>query len=36
MFNAQETDACRRLVKLAIEEDLGVEGDLTSRALAGP
>jgi nicotinate-nucleotide pyrophosphorylase (carboxylating) len=33
MFNAQETDACRRLIKLAIEEDLGVEGDLTSRAL---
>jgi nicotinate-nucleotide pyrophosphorylase (carboxylating) len=33
MFNAQETDACRRLIKLAIDEDLGVEGDLTSRAL---
>jgi nicotinate-nucleotide pyrophosphorylase (carboxylating) len=33
MFNIQETDACRRLIKLAIEEDLGTEGDLTSRAL---
>jgi nicotinate-nucleotide pyrophosphorylase (carboxylating) len=33
MFNLQETDACRRLIELAIEEDLGVEGDITSRAL---
>ena len=36
MFNIQETDACRRLVKLAIEEDLGTDGDLTSRALIPP
>jgi nicotinate-nucleotide pyrophosphorylase (carboxylating) len=36
MFNIQETDACRRLVKLAIEEDLGADGDLTSRALIPP
>src|SRR5437764_10809246 len=33
MFNAQETDACRRLIKLALEEDLGVDGDITSQAL---
>jgi len=36
MFNIQETDACRRLIKLAIEEDLGTDGDLTSRALIPP
>jgi len=33
MFNAQETDACKRLIKLAIEEDLGIDGDVTSRAV---
>jgi nicotinate-nucleotide pyrophosphorylase (carboxylating) len=33
MFNAQETDACRRLIKLSIDEDLSVDGDITSRAL---
>jgi nicotinate-nucleotide pyrophosphorylase (carboxylating) len=33
MFSAAETAACRRLIAWAIEEDLGVRGDLTSQAL---
>jgi nicotinate-nucleotide pyrophosphorylase (carboxylating) len=33
MFNAQETDWCRRLVDLAREEDLEPAGDLTSLAV---
>jgi nicotinate-nucleotide pyrophosphorylase (carboxylating) len=33
MFNAAETVACRRLLELALEEDLGSRGDLTSQAV---
>jgi nicotinate-nucleotide pyrophosphorylase (carboxylating) len=33
MFTPQETAACRRLVALALEEDLGTVGDLTSQAV---
>ena len=29
-FNAAETKACRKLIDLALEEDLGQQGDLTS------
>ena len=36
MFSAAETDACRRLVDLALEEDLGADGDLTSQAVIPP
>ena len=35
-FNATETAACRRLIDLALEEDLGAEGDLTSKAVIPP
>ena len=35
-INAAETSACRRLIDLALEEDLGAEGDLTSRAVIPP
>ncbi len=33
MFTAAESAACRRLVEMALEEDLDTAGDLTSRAL---
>jgi nicotinate-nucleotide pyrophosphorylase (carboxylating) len=33
MFTATESAACRRLVELALEEDLGSRGDLTSQAV---
>src|SRR5690349_15498126 len=33
MFTPAESDACRRLVELALEEDLGPAGDLTSQAV---
>jgi nicotinate-nucleotide pyrophosphorylase (carboxylating) len=33
MFTPAETAACRRLVELALEEDLGAGGDLTSAAV---
>jgi nicotinate-nucleotide pyrophosphorylase (carboxylating) len=33
MFSPAETIACRRLVELALEEDLGAPGDLTSQAV---
>ena len=36
MFTDTETNACRRLIDLALEEDLGAEGDLTSRAVIPP
>src|SRR5947209_9443205 len=32
-FSAAETAACRRLVEMALEEDLGPAGDVTSRAV---
>src|SRR5947207_1923268 len=32
-FTADETAACRRLVAMALEEDLGSVGDLTSQAV---
>jgi nicotinate-nucleotide pyrophosphorylase (carboxylating) len=32
-FNAAETVSCRRLLELAIEEDLGSAGDVTSQAI---
>jgi len=32
-FSAPETKACRRLIELALEEDLGSAGDLTSQAI---
>jgi nicotinate-nucleotide pyrophosphorylase (carboxylating) len=32
-FTAEETQACRRLVEMALEEDLGSAGDLTSKAV---
>ena len=33
MFNAEEQRACRRLADLALAEDLGERGDVTSRAV---
>jgi nicotinate-nucleotide pyrophosphorylase (carboxylating) len=33
MFTAAETSACRRLVEMALEEDLGPAGDLTSQTV---
>ncbi len=36
MFNSAETDTCRRLLALALAEDLGTLGDLTSKALIPP
>ena len=36
MFSAAETTACRRLLDLALEEDLGANGDLTSLAVIPP
>ena len=36
MFTAAEAAACRRLIDLALEEDLGVNGDLTSQAVIPP
>src|SRR5262249_50884361 len=33
MFSAAETEACRRLVELALAEDLGSAGDITSQAI---
>src|SRR5262245_36067232 len=33
MFSAAETVACRRLIELALEEDLGAVGDVTSQAV---
>jgi nicotinate-nucleotide pyrophosphorylase (carboxylating) len=35
MFNEAEIACCRRLIELAIEEDLGLVGDLTSKAIIG-
>src|SRR5438309_2167414 len=35
-FTAEETQACRRLVEMALEEDLGTAGDLTSKAVIPP
>src|SRR5262245_61949293 len=32
-FSTEEAEACRRLVALALEEDLGTAGDLTSQAV---
>jgi nicotinate-nucleotide pyrophosphorylase (carboxylating) len=36
MFTAAETDACNRLLELALQEDLGANGDLTSQAVIPP
>jgi nicotinate-nucleotide pyrophosphorylase (carboxylating) len=36
MFTAAENVACRRLVELALEEDLGAIGDVTSQILIPP
>jgi nicotinate-nucleotide pyrophosphorylase (carboxylating) len=36
MFSAAEAAACRRLIDLALEEDLGADGDLTSQAVIPP
>ncbi len=36
MFNTPESNACRRLIDLALEEDLGADGDLTSQAVIPP
>src|SRR5438477_241735 len=33
MFTLKETAACRRLVELALEEDMGATGDLTCQAI---
>ena len=33
MFSSAETVACRRLIELALEEDLGAVGDLTCQAV---
>jgi nicotinate-nucleotide pyrophosphorylase (carboxylating) len=33
MFTAAEAEACRRLIELALQEDLGANGDLTSQAV---
>jgi nicotinate-nucleotide pyrophosphorylase (carboxylating) len=35
-FSPEETAACQRLVALALEEDLGAAGDLTSQAVIPP
>jgi nicotinate-nucleotide pyrophosphorylase (carboxylating) len=35
-FNPAEAAACERLVRLALEEDLGTAGDLTSQAVIPP
>jgi nicotinate-nucleotide pyrophosphorylase (carboxylating) len=35
-FSPEETAACRRLIALAMEEDLGSAGDLTSQAVIPP
>ena len=35
-FTADEAQACRRLVEMALEEDLGAAGDVTSKAVIGP
>jgi nicotinate-nucleotide pyrophosphorylase (carboxylating) len=35
-FTPQEYEACRRLVNMALEEDLGSVGDLTSQAIIPP
>jgi len=32
-FTPEETQACRRLVEMALEEDLGTAGDITSKAV---
>jgi nicotinate-nucleotide pyrophosphorylase (carboxylating) len=32
-FTPEETQACRRLVEMALEEDLGAAGDITSKAV---
>src|SRR2546427_6246356 len=32
-FTHKETQACRRLVEMALEEDLGTAGDITSKAV---
>ena len=32
-FSNEETEACRRLIALALEEDLGCAGDITSQAV---
>ncbi|HVS34366.1 MAG TPA: carboxylating nicotinate-nucleotide diphosphorylase [Gemmataceae bacterium] len=36
MFNSAEAAACRRLIDLALDEDLGAAGDLTSQAVVPP
>jgi nicotinate-nucleotide pyrophosphorylase (carboxylating) len=36
MFTAAEADACNRLLELALQEDLGANGDLTSQAVIPP
>jgi len=36
MFTTAEADACRRLLELALQEDLGANGDLTSLAVIPP
>src|SRR5437588_6122236 len=36
MFTTAEANACLRLIDLALEEDLGAEGDLTSQAVIPP
>jgi nicotinate-nucleotide pyrophosphorylase (carboxylating) len=33
MFSVAETDACRRLIEMALAEDLGSVGDITSQAV---
>jgi nicotinate-nucleotide pyrophosphorylase (carboxylating) len=35
-FSPEEAEACRRLVALALEEDFGAAGDLTSQAIIPP
>src|ERR1700736_6151804 len=35
-FSSEETEACRGLVTLGLEEDLGSAGDLTSQAVIPP
>ena len=35
-FTAEESRACRRLVEMALEEDLGTAGDITSKAVIPP
>jgi nicotinate-nucleotide pyrophosphorylase (carboxylating) len=36
MFAAAEADACNRLLELALQEDFGANGDLTSQAVIPP